>query len=107
MFILMYDLRVLPFSILLQIQVTRRAIECLFVHKYSDNRMTVFQFISGLSFYGASSFCVMEMMLPSSPELFSSLQLHHILAVIVFIISSYVLKNLILILQIYLIIYLI
>ena len=57
----------LPLSLALQIQVTRRAYECLFVHKFSPNAMNLFQFIAGLSFYGAASFDVMELL--ANPEL--------------------------------------
>lgn len=41
----------LPFAVLFGIHVTQRLFECLFVHKYSPRRLTIFLHISGLSYY--------------------------------------------------------
>lgn len=83
-------MRSLPLSIALQIQVTRRAYECLFVHKFSPNAMNLFQFVAGLSFYGAASFDVMELLGSSDLDVFSNIHWWQACAFILFLYCNYV-----------------
>ena len=48
--------------------------------------------VVGLSYYGAASFAVTEMMILSSPNLFQPFQLHHAVAVAMFITARSVTK---------------
>mmetsp|Transcript_8864 Transcript_8864/g.36685 ORF Transcript_8864/g.36685 Transcript_8864/m.36685 type:complete len:281 (-) Transcript_8864:46-888(-) len=80
----------LPFSLLLQAQVTRRAYECLCVHKYSPNYVSLFQFVAGVSYYGAASFDVMELLASPELDVFSGSWLSLVGALGLFLYCSYV-----------------
>ena len=46
--------------------------------------MNLIQFVAGSSYYGALSFCVMEFFQVDSPDVFQSVDMFHVIAIVVF-----------------------